>query len=485
MIRNIQVAAAVAAVLGSSAALAQQTAENPFAGLYISGSSAAKAGVFSALAGTPGGSLCQGAFNYYYSTGGDSNFFAISCSPTSSSGLPGANGSNIYTFWYRTEGGSVTGALPIVSGSQINQLNLTTLPGSSACPSSVPAGTATCYALTVTGGTETNGVDDSFGGAVQKETVQLGITDVEPGALVGNNYPTQYKTTAYGHASASQMAGLNSSAKPLFGQVFGVFVNTASTAFGSAGSGYRICEGATVNCTGGLSLSRATIGAILQDSLAGVSAANNWDDIPDSSGNVITANSLAITIVNREAGSGSRTATDIFFTGDHCDSTPQTPIAESGGGTDDYFSTGDVLAAANGVPGAITYASIDNAGSTKYPNLTLVAVDGIAPSSLNAATGVYGDWFEATGIINPSLSGNSLTMANSVITTVQTFTTGPTTPQVVAIPSATALPGYPVSGTAQAESIATGYKGGAYNYSIYTNPYTRNTNSCNDPEPTF
>lgn len=47
MIRNIQVAAAVAAVLGSSAALAQQTAENPFAGLYISGSSAAKAGVFS------------------------------------------------------------------------------------------------------------------------------------------------------------------------------------------------------------------------------------------------------------------------------------------------------------------------------------------------------------------------------------------------------------------------------------------------------
>ena len=250
MVRNLKVAAAVAAVLSSGAAWSAQTAESPFAGLYISGSSAAKAGVFSALAG-----ICQNTFNYYYSTGGDSNFFAISCAPSSSSGLPSSNGSNIYTFWYRTEGGSVTGALPIISGAQINQLNLTTLPASSACPSGTPAGSPTCYALTVTGGTETNGIDDSFGGAIQKEPVQLGITDVEPGALVGSNYPTLYKTSAYGHATSGQLSGLNSSAKPLFGQVFGVFVNTASSAFGTAGSGYRACEGATVNCTGGLSLS--------------------------------------------------------------------------------------------------------------------------------------------------------------------------------------------------------------------------------------
>jgi hypothetical protein len=482
----MKVAAAVAAVLGSGAALAQtQTAENPFAALYISGSSAAQPGVFAALAGTAAsGSLCQGKFNYYYSTG-DKNFFAISCAPTASSGLPSANGSNIYTFWYRTEGGSVTGVLPIVSGSQINQLNLTTLPASSACPSGTPAGTATCYALSVTGGTETNGVDDTFGGAVQLEPVQLGISDVEPGALVGNNYPTLYQSSAYGHATSTQMAGLNSSAKPLFGQVFGIFVNTASSAFGTAGSGYRACEGATANCTGGLSLSRATIGAILQNTLPTVGSTNNWDDIPDSAGNVITTNNLPITIVNREPGSGSRTATDIFFTGDHCDSTAQSPIFESAGGTVDQFSTGDVLTVANGIAGSITYASIDNAGKTTFPNLTLVAVDNIAPTSLNAATGVYGDWFEATGIIKPSLTGNSLAMANSVISAVQTFTTGPNTPQIVAIPSGTALPGYPVSGTAQAESIATGYKTAPYNYSIYTNPYTRNTNSCNDPEPTF
>jgi len=141
-------------------------------------------------------------------------------------------------------------------------------------------------------------------------------------------------------------------------------VNTTSSAFSPA---EKLDQG---TATASLYLSRQTIGAILQGNQA------NWNDVPDTSGNAVTTASLGITIVNREQGSGSRTATDIFFTGDHCTTPGQTAIAESTGGTADYFSMGDLLAAANTIPGAITYATIDYAGSSSYPNLTLVAVDG-------------------------------------------------------------------------------------------------------------
>jgi hypothetical protein len=471
---NVKVAAAIAAILGSAAAMAQ-TAQSPTTALYIAGSSAAKPGILGALAGS---AVCGGTFGYYYSTT-DTNFFAVSCTPTAS----GLSGLGLTTIWYRDEGGSVTGALPIVSGSKINQLLLTGATAS-ACPGSAPAGTATCFAIAVTGSSAINGVDDSFSTGVFKAPVNLGITDVEPGALVGNNYPSAYKSSVYGHATSSQMLGLNGSASALFGQVFGVFVNTNSTVFSTA---QKSCQGKVGTCTTGLSLSKATIGAILQNAVLAAGGTNDWSDIPDSTGNIVASSSLPVTIVNREQGSGSRTATDIFFTNDHCDTSAQTPIAESTGGTADFFSTGNVLAAANGIPGAITYASIDNAGVTSFPNLTLVAVDGIIPSSLNAATGVYGDWFEAQAIPAPSLSGNPQTLATAIIGALQTVSTGPGTPQVVAIPSGSSPPGYPVSGTATNESATpyTGFTGGTYSYSIYTNPYTRAGNSCADPAPTL
>jgi len=66
--------------------------------------------------------------------------------------------------------------------------------------------------------------------------------------------------------------------------------------------------------------------------------------------------------VNREQGSGSRTATDLYFTGDHCTIPLQTRFRNPRR-YGDYFSTGNVLAAANTIPGAITYASIDNAAA--------------------------------------------------------------------------------------------------------------------------
>jgi len=276
---------------------------------------------------------------------------------------------------------------------------------------------------------------------------------------VVNNYPSAYKSSVYGHATAVQLAGLTQT--PIFDQVFGVFVNTNSSAFSpteKSGQG-------TANAS--LALSRQTIATILQGDQT------NWDDVPDTSGNAVTSTGLGITIVNREQGSGSRTATDIFFTGDHCTNPLQTAIAESTGGTADYFSTGNVLAAANTVPGAITYASIDNAGSSSFPNLTLVAVDGVPPSNLSAAAGTYGDWFEATvttGSSFKSLSTAQQALIQGIITAFETEATLPGAADILANPNYN-TPSYPISGTGV---TITGH-------TIYINPDSRLGNSCNDP----
>jgi hypothetical protein len=451
MVRNITVAAAVAAALASGAAMASQPtpaqAANPTVGLYISGSSAAKNAVLGALEN--GSSFCGGSYSLFSSTG-DTNFFAVSCTPAASTGLPSANGTNVFTIWYRDEGGSVTGALPLVSGAQINQLQL-----------SGATGSAGSYTAAVGGSSAVNGIDDSFTGAVFKAAVQMGITDVEPGALTGNNYPSAYKSSVYGKATPAQLAGLTQAT--IFDQVFGVFVNTNSSAFSSA---EKADQG---TATASLDLSQQTIGAILQGNQS------NWNDVPDTSGNAVASSSLPITIVNREQGSGSRTATDIYFTGDHCVSPLQTPIQESTGGTADYFSTGNVLAAANTIPGAITYASIDNAGSSSYPNLTLVAVDNVQPSNLNAAAGTYGNWYEATvttGSNYSSLSADQQGLIQGLITAFQTQATLPGAADILANPNYN-TPSYPISGTGVTIS----------GHVVYINPFSRIGNSCNDPSP--
>lgn len=445
MVRNIKVAAAVAAVLAAGSALATQpspaSAAAPKVGLYIAGSSAAKNAVLGALETN----ICGGSYSLFSSTG-DTNFFAVSCTPAASTGLPSANGSNIFTIWYRDEGGSVTGALPLVSGSLINQLNLTTATGS-----------AGSYSVAVAGSSGTNGIDDSFASGVQKEPVQFGITDVEPGALILDNYPSAYKSSVYGKATATQLAGL--SATTLFDQVFGIFVNTSGGAFSSSETGG---QGKAPGQPNTLNLPKDSIANILQGNVA------NWNSVSDTNGNAVTSASQPIVIVNREQGSGSRTATSIFFTDDECNAAASS-IAESTGGTADFFSTGNVLAAANGIPGSITYASIDNAGSTSFPNLTLVNINGVVPSQLAAAAGEYGDWFEATGVTGAnfsSLSADQQGLITDLTAAFQTEASAPNTADILAIPgNSTNTASLPISGTLANK--------------IYVNSYTRSGVSCN------
>ena len=447
MSRSMQVAAAVAAALGASGAVlaappALSTAAAATNVLYVAGSSAAKNGVLLALQAN----LCGGAANALtLSSAGNTNFFAVSCTVASTG--PSSLVGQIATVYYRDEGGSVVGALPLVSGKTIAQLNLndttniTCASGSTAC------------APSVTGSSASNGTSDSFGGAVTKKAVQLGITDLEPTVFVKDNYPSGYQSSIYGSASPSALGNLSTS--PLFQQVFGVFVNVSGGLFG------------TTQPTS-LNIPKAVLTNLFQANVT------DWSQASNTLGNALASGSETVHIVNREAGSGSRAGASIYFTGYEC-SASASDIADPAGATGDFFSTGNVLAAANTTVGGITYASIDNFSTTTYPNLALVAIDGIVPSNLNAAAGQYDYWFESTAIPASGLSTSSAALSSWLIGELQDINTEPHLIDVNAIPgnSSNDTPALPVSGTAN--TLPTGGQ------AIYVNQFTRAGSSCNTP----
>jgi hypothetical protein len=438
MNRNLKIAAAVAAVLGAGSANATPTlaqAQSPFAAFYISGSSAAKNGILGALEND----ICGGSSNaLVFSSTGNTNFFAVSCAPSSSTGISGANGTNVFTMYYRDEGGSVVGALPLVSGSPISQLNLS----GASC-----AGNACTVAV---GGTSAaNGTTDTFTG-VTKQVSQLGVTDVEPGALVGDNYPTAYSTSAYGSATPTQLAGLSGSA--VFQQTFGIFVN-------SSGLHTPIC------------LSSSAVQGILNGNLT------NWQNVEDCATHATVASaSVPIVLVNREPGSGSRTATSIFWLDDECNPSHSGVLEDQ---SIDYFSTGNVLAAAAAQAGGVTYASIDQSQA----GLVQAAIDGVTPSNLATAQGQY-EWWVESWLLTPNvpLTGVPASIAAFLLTDLQNGNTAPHSAQVTLIPGSgsnttPALPAATTANTCSNGNACTVKTSTA----IYVNPFTRAGVTCSQP----
>jgi hypothetical protein len=445
MNRNSTIAAAVAAILGTAAgaqsALAQVSnppslANATSAGvtLYIAGSSAAKNAVLGALQAD----ICGGASNALtFTSTSNGNFFAVSCAPAS--GKAGADGNTYYTIYYRDEGGSVVGALPIVNNVPVLTLDLTQI---SSCA------TTTVCNPTVIGGSTANGANDSFTGPLTLQPVQLGILDVEPSAIAtANNYPTGYSTAVWGPSNAAGLVSINGSAAALFDEVYGIYVNESST-------GANFTESP-------LLLSKQMVEQILTRSVS------NWSAVTDVNGNPVTSGSLAITVVNREPGSGSRAAADLLIAGDTCQTQGKHLIGSTG-----YFSTSDVLGAANSVAGAITYATIDQSAS----NMTKVWLNGISPSNLAAATGAYDFWVEATTLTNPNVSYTPLQTAflSYFTSELQAIATAPHLADVLANPSVGGnTAAVNTAGTASLTTVP-----GLGTFTIYINPFTRGKVTC-------
>ena len=134
MNRTVTLAAAISAALGAATAYAAPPTlaqiEASTNNVYIAGSSAAKNAVLAALETT----TCGGAANaFIFNSSGNANFFAVSCVPVAAANA--ANG-GVYNFFYRDEGGSVVGMLPIVNSKQISRASGRRIPWARAIRSS-------------------------------------------------------------------------------------------------------------------------------------------------------------------------------------------------------------------------------------------------------------------------------------------------------------------------------------------------------------
>jgi hypothetical protein len=431
--RNLHIAAAVVAVLGAASAQAALPSLGQCAGgtqIYIAGSSAAQNSFSNALQTD----LFGGAGNMLTVSATNGNFEAFCGTITNTAHPSGLSG--IVAIHYRGEGGSVVGALPIVSGKTIKFLNLST----ASC-----AATGTLCTVTTTGTTASNGPTDTWGGPLTSHIVEIGVSDVEPGILTGNNYPASYSTGVFGSASAAQLGALGFTAT--FGQVFGLFVNT---------SGFS---------TTSINLSRESAQNLLNGTYT------DWSKVPDAAtGNPTTNSSIAVALKNREAGSGSRTATSNYFFSYPCNTlAPQGDLTDAGA-TADFYATGDVLKNANLTGGAITYASIENSTSTKYPNMHLAQINGVQPSSLAAATGEYDFWVESGLISNSAASGAASTLQTWLQSELADVTTAAHTANIVTIPGAGWGSGNAATTPPTSNTNGTG--------TIYSNIFTRVGNTC-------
>ena len=441
MNRNYLVAAAVTAVLASGAASAQVSLATIQATprsntVYIAGSSAIKA----ALLATIQNNFCGGTFTNITSSGNNKNFLGVACTPNPALvSNPGGN----YNVWLRYEGGSVAGYLPIVNNVGINFISAAAL---------------TNLTPSINGEATTNGTNDSFTGPLADAIPDLAIGDVEPQALIGNNYPAAYSTAVWGPNNQTGMFNLKSSGG-IIDEVYALYVNQVGT----------------VITEQPLNLTSETIAQILTGTI------KNWSQVFDTAGNPVATGALAITVVNREQGSGSRAATDILLAGDKCGSAGKA-VTLVDKGPIDYFSGGDVLAAANLVPGGITYATIDNTQLTgAQSNLAWVNINGVAPSNLNAALGTYPFWVEAQFVNNAAAttnpSGGDSTAVKNIISGLQSQATTSALADINVIPNVANAAGTP----AKFNTVVHANANLSLANTVYVNPYTRAGVTCNNP----
>jgi hypothetical protein len=115
----------------------------------------------------------------------------------------------------------------------------------------------------------------------------------------------------------------------------------------------------------------------------------------------------------------------------------------------------------------------------------LVEVDNVVPSNLNAAAGIYGDWFEATAVTNTTvspLSTDQQAVVNYLVSAFQNVSTAPGAVDVLAIPSYNTANTTPVPNTGLPISTTASVNNGK---TIYINPFTRSGTSCNVPQDTL
>jgi hypothetical protein len=407
-----KIATAVAVALGSSSAFAAGATWT--VSLDIAGSSAMRDAVTTELQAK----LCNSDFTLYTSTQGTTggsgtslgenpDFKAVTCTLNAASGLSGT-GAIVY---YRSEGGSIFGvfgnaALNGGTSVQINRLNIGTSGAVNASPYTVFETVAQMTSDTQTG-------------AVTKDVVQLGVSDVEPGAFNGENYGSEYSFIPYAQPTVSTLQGLPSA--PMVGQVFAPITS-------NSGGSSVFTNASGIGTTG---LTSTELAAIFNG------AVTDWSAVPSAIDAGTTGGT--ITVCRRDAVSGTQTIASTHFLGTTC-SKGGKPFAAAGAHVVTNFATGDVLTCVKNNPGAIGIVTLQVASKYTGNSATQVTVGGIQGNAINAASGKYDYYGEVYSVSNTAaLTGNASVLANKIVTDLRSANN---TPASASVPNLVALPKY-------------------------------------------
>jgi hypothetical protein len=429
MNRNMKIAAAVAAALAANIAAAVPPTAGQANGaahkLYVAGSSAAAGAVSALIKGRCAVAADFGAFQSQvfspaFSPAGTPDFRAFSCTfaatdPT----FP----SQLVTVYYRAEGGSVMGVLPVYNNKQLNFLDLS---AAGTCPAAA-TGNVVCP---VGGSSGVNGIHDSFPTGVSKHFVEMGVADLEPAVFAStNNSPVGvYDLAVIGPPVSASNLQNHFTQSVVAQQTFEIVINNTPA-----------------NLVGLNNLTRQTVQELLNGNF------NDWHTVAAApavaglnstgagyAGPQVAAAATPAIVCNREIGSGTRAASSIFFAGDVCSTGAVTPIAEFGTPADN-FATSDELACVDTNPGAIGYVSVDNnskiGAGNQFPNVTAVAIDGVLGTNKASASGQYLYNYEMAFTQGASTAASTAAaLVPSLITAMQTGGTSAQSAQINVLP---------------------------------------------------
>jgi hypothetical protein len=164
------------------------------------------------------------------------------------------------------------------------------------------------------------------------------------------------------------------------------------------------------------SLSRSSIATILSGKKA------QWEAIAEFGSMERWVNGIDpfsdIDICRRLPGSGAQAAAQIYFLGEGCGDTALTFITAASDSTRvrELPSSQELLYCVNTLPNAIGFSSlVKQPGPTYGSNWAYVAIDGIMPTTENAAMGVYDFMFESSIQYHSDVEGKELSLIKALI----------------------------------------------------------------------
>jgi hypothetical protein len=442
------------------------------------------------------------------------DFRAYRCTAKLQADLPAAwatntIGSQVVTMAYSAELGSIWGIVPFIKNvnpasglpTQHRFLNpddtSCTFNGNTATGSVAKGNYIGC---TVVGNYQPS--TDTFATsapALALATPDVGLTDVEPTMFVGTNlnWPTALGGifAAANQPTAADLAllkGFTSPFQVLNGQVFAVAVD-ASVATWLPQVDVAPTLDASGNIIGGVkmpNLSTTTVASIF------AGKHKTWSELPGVADPAASTGGTNIVVCRRDVGSGSQASAQLYFEGGvnaagaKCTATVNTfvtPIIKGrlalganvvvNNSTDDMKNFCFTGAGTTPAGGKIGFFSNGGDG-TAYK---VVALDGVAPSAHNAATGLYHFWYETWGVDNTAqsgASGDTDVLVAAVVKSAQTASSLPFEASATARGVNFALPGV---STNVATSAATNPAATTINNVKFNAPIslmTRAGNSC-------